>query len=414
MAQQLLDRLGEIRTPCPVVAELGSGSGSLVSRWRGEAGARLWLQVDLSERALRRAAERDGAGAGSPAAAASGPAVPEDEEDDEEMLALMRSEEEEAASAAARGLRVVRVCGDAERLPLAEGSVDAVVSVLDLHWTNDVEAALQQARRALRPDGLFLAVLLGGETGHELTTSLVAAETERRGGVSTRSSPMMHVPDAGALLQAAGFALPAVDTGFVQVEYGNAAEAMTALGAMGESAAPAGSEGPSLGSGGARDTLLAAAAVMQWRHGGAAMTEEEADQGAADPRTREPEAERRRLAERGAAGAEEEEEEEEELDADTARRMASGVPLTFQTVWLNGFAPSATQQRPLKRGSVPHGFATHGSGATPDLPTQAGGERAEEDGAGAPTGPGRPADSPPADDEPAMPDYPGMPRGGGA
>lgn len=386
MAQQLLDRLGEVRTPCPVVAEIGCGTGSLLDQWRGEGGATTWIQMDVSAAALRRAAERQEAVAGAARAhdaASTGAAGSDrddeddadddDDDDDEELLSLMEAGRDGSPGARGHvvGPTVLRVVADPESLPLLPHSVDAIVSVLDLHWANDVEGVLRQVRRALKPDGLFLAVLLGGETGHELTSSLVAAELERQGGVGTRASPMMHVADAGSLLSAAGFAMPAVDTGFIQVEYDNAAAAMDALSAMGESAAPAGQEGPSLGAGGGRDALLAAAAVMQWRHGGTAMTYEEAAEGAADPRTRQPEG----RGGRGTGG-----QESSAGDAEVERRMSGGVPVTFQTVWMVGFAPAQSQPQPIDRGSVPHGFRIGGSdtcgedkGAS-DSPASSGGE----------------------------------------
>ncbi|KAA0149261.1 hypothetical protein FNF29_06148 [Cafeteria roenbergensis] len=401
MAQQLLDRLGEVRTPCPVVAEIGCGTGSLLNLWRGEGGASTWIQMDVSSAALRRAASRQevsaaAAASGAEAGAADGSAADsdddEDEDDDEELLALMEAGRDGSPGArgGAAGPSVVRVVADPESLPLRPHSVDAVVSVLDLHWANDVEGVLRQVRRALKPDGLFLAVLLGGETGHELTSSLVAAELERQGGVGTRASPMMHVADAGALLSAAGFAMPAVDTGFIQVEYDNAAAAMDALSAMGESAAPAGQEGPSLGAGGGRDALLAAAAVMQWRHGDTAMTLEEAAEGAADPRTRQPEG-------RGGRGAGESG-GDPAADADALRRMEGGVPVTFQTVWMVGFAPAQSQPQPIERGSVPHGFRI-GGGDTADDTEASAAAQAADDGAGG----GEVA--PPAGASPA---YPGL------
>jgi NADH dehydrogenase [ubiquinone] 1 alpha subcomplex assembly factor 5 len=362
MAHQLLDRLEDAREGFPVIAEIGSGCGALLSAWNGQGGVKTWIQIDMAENALARSAEREAAAAAavrgatarsvqpSPTGGASGDDGEED--DDAEMQALMdagRIESSHVSSAAAKqaakdGLQIHRVCGDPELLPLLPASVDAIVSVLDLHWTNDVQGVLRQARTALKPDGLFLAVLLGGESVHELTTSLVAAETERLGGVSDRASSMMRVADAGALLSAAGFALPAVDTGFVQVQVSSAAAAMELLGEMGESASPSRGDGPSLGGGtSGRCVLLATAAAMQWRHGGSSMSEAEAVHGAMDPRVRQPES-------MSVASS--------LSDEDVARRVASPVPMTFQTVWMAGFAPAPTQQKPLQRGSVPHGFRT--------------------------------------------------------
>jgi SAM-dependent methyltransferase len=90
-------------------------------------------------------------------------------------------------------------------------SADLAVSVLDFHAINDLPGALVQIRRALKPDGLFLGALFGGQTLQELRASLAAAEIETSGGVSPRVFPFADVRDMGGLLQRAGFALPVAD-----------------------------------------------------------------------------------------------------------------------------------------------------------------------------------------------------------
>ncbi|KAB0677063.1 methyltransferase domain-containing protein [Aureimonas leprariae] len=111
------------------------------------------------------------------------------------------------------------IVGDEEALPLPEDSVDLVLSPLSLHLTNDTPGTVIQARRALKPDGLFLAAALGGETLHELRTSLLEAEAELLGGASPRVAPFIDVRDAGALLQRAGLALPVADQDRITVRY---------------------------------------------------------------------------------------------------------------------------------------------------------------------------------------------------
>ena len=106
-----------------------------------------------------------------------------------------------------------RAVATEEALPLKDGSLDLVTSVLSLHLVNDLPGALIQIRRALRPDGLFLGAILGGETLIELRQAFVMAETETLGGVSPRIFPTADVRDMGGLLQRAGFALPVVDFG---------------------------------------------------------------------------------------------------------------------------------------------------------------------------------------------------------
>ena len=103
--------------------------------------------------------------------------------------------------ASARGLRVA---ADPELVPFREASFDLVVSNLVLHWTADLPGVLVQLRRALRPDGLLLAAMLGGQTLIELRTALFEAELEQEGGVSPRVSPSIELGDAAALLTAGG------------------------------------------------------------------------------------------------------------------------------------------------------------------------------------------------------------------
>ena len=112
-----------------------------------------------------------------------------------------------------------QLVADEEYLPFADYSVDAVVSILNLHWVNDVPGMLAQIHRMLRPDGLFIAVLLGGQTLRELRTIFAETESAFSGGITPRVSPFMDVRDGGALLQRAGFALPVADTETLTISY---------------------------------------------------------------------------------------------------------------------------------------------------------------------------------------------------
>ena len=111
------------------------------------------------------------------------------------------------------------VAADEEALPFRDASLDLVVSALALQFVNDLPGALVQIRRALKPDGLFLAALVGGETLTELRQSFAAAESDVEGGVSPRVAPFADVRDLGALLQRAGFALPVTDIDRYTVRY---------------------------------------------------------------------------------------------------------------------------------------------------------------------------------------------------
>jgi SAM-dependent methyltransferase len=124
---------------------------------------------------------------------------------------------------------------ESEALPLAPESLDLAVSALALQFANDLPGVLAQIRRALRPDGLLLAAMPGGDTLTELRQSFAAAEAECEGGVSPRVAPFADLRDVGALLQRAGFALPVTDVDRVVVRYDSAFALMQDLRRMGAS-----------------------------------------------------------------------------------------------------------------------------------------------------------------------------------
>jgi SAM-dependent methyltransferase len=125
------------------------------------------------------------------------------------------------------------IVADPEILPFTESSVDLVVSALALHWVNDLPGLFAQVRRALRPDGLLLVALPGGETLTELRLALTEAELELRGGAGLRVAPFGELRDLGALLQRAGLALPVADQDRLVVRYDSALDLMRDLRAMG-------------------------------------------------------------------------------------------------------------------------------------------------------------------------------------
>lgn len=181
------------------------------------------------------------------------------------------------------------------RVPLAPASVDLVVSVMALHLTADIPGVLAQIARALRPDGLFLGVLPGGDTLSELRETWLAAEAETTGGASPRVAPMLDVRDAGALLQRAGLALPVADVDRLTVRYDTMLDLAAELRAMGMANALAERSRAML----PRATLVRAAQIYAERHG--------------DPDGR--------------------------------------VRATFDLVSLSGWRPHESQQRPLAPGS---------------------------------------------------------------
>ena len=145
--------------------------------------------------------------------------------------------ETDLAEAMLRRASAVRLVVDEERLPFAEAAVDLVVSSLALHWVNDLVGVLIQIRRALKPDGLMIASVLGGASLTELRQSLLTAEAEIRGGAGPRVSPFVDTADGADLLRRAGFALPVVDTDAVTVRYDHPLKLMADLRAMGETGA---------------------------------------------------------------------------------------------------------------------------------------------------------------------------------
>lgn len=139
---------------------------------------------------------------------------------------------ERSAPLAARCPRP-RVVADEEALPFAAESLDLVASALSLQTVNDLPGALIQIRRALKPDGLFIAASLGGQTLAELREAFAAAELETLGGISPRVAPFSDVRDWGGLLQRAGFRLPVTDSDLVTVRYRDVFGLMQDLRAMG-------------------------------------------------------------------------------------------------------------------------------------------------------------------------------------
>lgn len=187
--------------------------------------------------------------------------------------------------------------GDPELLPFGAGAgFDLVVSVLALQHVNDLPGALIQVRRALKPDGLFLAGLLGGATLTELRQAFLQAESETEGGASPRVAPFAELRDIGGLLQRAGFALPVVDADTITVRYGDPFALMRDLRAMGLTNALHDRRRRPL----RRATLMRAAEIYAERF--------------SDPDGR--------------------------------------LRATFEILWLSGWAPHESQQKPLRPGSA--------------------------------------------------------------
>jgi len=139
-----------------------------------------------------------------------------------------------------RELSPAKMVSDDDLIALETNAHDLVVHAMSLHWTNDPIGQLVQCRRALTPDGLFLAVLPGGRSLQELRTSLAEAEAAVAGGLSPRVLPMGEIRDLGALMQRAGFALPVADSLVQTVEYRSFPALLSDLRAAGETNALSG------------------------------------------------------------------------------------------------------------------------------------------------------------------------------
>ena len=190
----------------------------------------------------------------------------------------------------------LRVAADEEALPFADAALDLVVSALALQFVNDLPGALIQIRRALKPDGLLLAALIGGDSLSELREAFAAAESEIEGGVSPRVAPFADLRELGALMQRAGFALPVIDSDRLTVRYQDVFALMRDLRRMGATNVLAERRRAPL----KRATLPRMAEIYRERF----------------------------------------------ADADGRLRAS------FEIVWLSGWAPHESQQQPLKPGSA--------------------------------------------------------------
>ncbi|MEP0964834.1 MAG: SAM-dependent methyltransferase [Roseobacter sp.] len=194
-----------------------------------------------------------------------------------------------------------RIVHDDATIDLKVGAHDLVIHALGLHWSNDLVGQLIQCRRSLRPDGLLIAALLGGQTLQELRRCLGQAEIELSGGLSPRIAPMAEIRDLGALLQRAGLALPVADSLTLPVEYRDAFHLMHDLRGMGETNA---------------------------------MTERQ-----------------RHIPPKELFA------KTNDLYADAFATDANRIAATFEMVFLTGWSPDPGQQKPLRPGSAKHRLA---------------------------------------------------------
>ncbi|XP_057699612.1 arginine-hydroxylase NDUFAF5, mitochondrial isoform X1 [Corythoichthys intestinalis] len=217
VGSRLADRVYDVARTFPLALEIGAGRGHIAQHLSKDVVERLFL-TDISEATLRQNVGGE--------------------------------------------MKCHALVADEEFLPLRENTFDLVLSSMSLHWTNDLPAALRQIHYVLKPDGVFIGAMAGGDTLYELRCSLQLAETEREGGFSPHISPFTAVTDVGNLLGQAGFNMLTVDIDEVQVNYPGIMEVMVDLQGMGESNC-AWNRRSMLH----RDTILAAAAVYKEMYG---------------------------------------------------------------------------------------------------------------------------------------------------
>lgn len=194
------------------------------------------------------------------------------------------------------GLKMRKVVQDEEHLDFEENSLDLVISSLSLHWVNDLPGCFAKIKSSLKPDGVFIASLFGGDTLYELRSSLQLAELERKGGIAPHVSPFTQIRDIGSLLNRAGFTMLTIDTDELVIGYPSMFELMWDLKGMAENNA-AFNRPAHL----SRETLLAASAIYKELY---------------------------------------------------AKPKEDGVPATFQIIYLVGWKPGPNQPQPLPRGTA--------------------------------------------------------------
>ncbi|MBW0485057.1 hypothetical protein O181_024772 [Austropuccinia psidii MF-1] len=267
VACALVDRLVDIRRKFSEVVEFGAGAGSLVKELT-EYGLDRIILTDSSKEMLWRDHALD-----------------------------------------PPGVAIDRVVMDEESVRFERSSQDCIMSCLSLHWVNDLPGTLTQINHSLKPDGVFIGAILGGDTLFELRTSLQLAEQERQGGISPHISPMTDSRSMSSLINRAGFSIPTIDNDELTVRYPSMFELMDDLKFMGESNAII--NRPTYLR---RDTLLAASSIYKSMYG--SPTE-------------------------------------------------PGIPATFQIIYFIGWKADSSQPKPMERGSAQHSLKELGT--TSDL-----------------------------------------------
>ncbi|GAX75078.1 hypothetical protein CEUSTIGMA_g2522.t1 [Chlamydomonas eustigma] len=331
VTERLLDRLEDCKRKFPRVAVLGGAGEHVINQLRGgRAGVKTVTVIDSSQCMLQRLKDFSLKGPAARSSVSQAAAIISDQASSVSEQETSRNADPSSSSSSSDRNHLLGREGnlpdlefklmEGELLPVEPESFDLVISSLGLHWYNDLPAMIAQCRFALKPDGLLLAALLGGDTLQELriscsvaqmevlggVSSVVSplaqhrsvAETEALGGVLSVVSPLAQVRDAGNLLTRAGMAMPTVDLDSFKLFYACPTDVIKHLRVMGESNAVIHRQRYM-----PRDVALATAAVYK------AMFEED-----------------------------------------------GAYPATFQVMYMTGWAPHESQQQPLERGSATLSF----------------------------------------------------------
>jgi NADH dehydrogenase [ubiquinone] 1 alpha subcomplex assembly factor 5 len=214
VASRLVDRLADINKAFPTVVELGCGTGAHVSKLLQPLSSPSPAALAALEEANRAAQEKlskGGSSAALPASVKDRGVIKTLHLCDSSPEALARTREywsAHASSIPSGRTQEYHLVDEEGALPFEPGSVDLIVSNMSMHWINDLPGFLKRCRTILKPDGVFLAAMLGGSTLQELRSAFTVADIERLGGVQAHVSPFAYGRDCGDLMAAAGFSMP--------------------------------------------------------------------------------------------------------------------------------------------------------------------------------------------------------------
>lgn len=322
IALRLVDRLYDVnRTEFPITVDLGANTGNIYKALTKNAAIeriRTLHMIDSSPYMLYRDRK-------------------EWEKYLDEKYPTPTTTTPSGTSSSSSSLRIIPHVQSLENTPLPfnDQSVDLVLSSCSLHWINDIPKVLTEVKRILKPDGIFLCALLGGDTLHELKESFYNADMQLYGGITPHISPMVGIADAGNLISNAGFGIPTVDTDTFTIEYPSPYSLYRHLQNMGENNAVIGLRS------GIRKTLFSLTADIYANTYGTPSSSSEPQSGAS-------------LSTIPVVSSSSSSSSSSTTIAGSGR--TTPVPATYQIIYMIGWAPAPTQPLPKARGSVPKGF----------------------------------------------------------